>query len=51
MLKAADHQAPDLGIGLAGVLWANIDIAGLIGRQPDLPVEPRPSFSRNLPLQ
>jgi|UPI0003FED9F8 hypothetical protein len=42
MLKATDHQAPDLGIGLAGVLWAKIDRAGLICRQPDLPIEPRP---------
>ncbi|MBR1325888.1 hypothetical protein ABIA00_005655 [Bradyrhizobium ottawaense] len=51
MLKATDHQAPDLGIGLAGVLWAKIDRAGLICRQADLPIEPRPSFRRDLPLQ
>ena len=51
MLKATYHQAPDLRIGLTGILWAKIDIAGLIGCQPDLPIEPRPSFRRDLPLE
>jgi hypothetical protein len=51
VLKATDHQAPDLGIRLAGILWAEIDSADLICREPDLPVEPRPSFRRNFPHQ
>ena len=38
MLKATDHQAPDLGIRLAGILGAEIDIASLIRRQPDLAI-------------
>lgn len=28
VLKAANHQAPDLGTGAAGIFWAKIDTAG-----------------------
>ncbi|MGX1320694.1 hypothetical protein AB7M17_004147 [Bradyrhizobium sp. USDA 377] len=51
VLKTTDHQAPDLGIGLTGILRAKIDRACLIGHQPDLSVEPRPSFRRDFPLE
>ena len=51
VLKTANHQAADLRIRAAGILGSKIDIPGLFRRQSDLPVEPRPSFRRDFPLQ
>jgi hypothetical protein len=51
VLEAADHQAPDFRIGTAGIIGAEIDIAGFIGCQPNLLIKPRPSFCRDFSLQ
>jgi hypothetical protein len=47
MLEAANHQAPDLGIGAAGIVGAKIDVAGFVSCQPDFVIEPRPSLQGN----
>jgi hypothetical protein len=51
MLEAANHQAPGLGIGAAGIVGAKIDVAGFVSCQPDFVIEPRPSLCRDFPLQ
>ena len=51
MLKPADHQAADFGIARGGIVGAKVDGAGLIGRETDFRVKPRPALGIDLPLQ
>ena len=51
MLEAADHEAAGFGVCRAGVLGAEIDVAGLVGGHADLGVEPGPALGADIALE